>query len=249
VGLNMVQLGCDLAGATASSSAHAREAAAAFRGRGVGRGAYVALSIAGFVRLEVGERLRPAIRQRAAVTVARVVAVVDVAVEAARAMEPGSRADEDAADEPVGAVVAIGSAVIRRVIEVTVGAYWRYSDADHNLGGGNGYGRQQRCSGDGNDNERFEKAHEVLLKIRSVRCAARPESWLQPMENEGFGSYRQLIPAKAAIIVTRGWRGPTKSPYYDGLQFQLSAIGSSCDVLGFCRLSGRSHYRSEKAAI
>jgi len=41
------------------------------------------------------------------------------------AVVPGARADEDAADEPVRAVVSIGSAVVGGIIVVAVSADWR----------------------------------------------------------------------------------------------------------------------------
>jgi serine phosphatase RsbU (regulator of sigma subunit) len=52
--------------------------------------AYMALSIPRLVPVEVVERLRTALRQRSMVTLARVVAVVDVAVKAVRAVKPGA---------------------------------------------------------------------------------------------------------------------------------------------------------------
>ena len=50
----------------------------------------------------------------AMVSVIGMEAGVDVAVEVVMAVVPGAGADEDAAGEPLGAVVAVGRAVVRR---------------------------------------------------------------------------------------------------------------------------------------
>jgi hypothetical protein len=70
--------------------------------------AYVALTVARFVALEVVERLRPAFRHRSSVTMLRIVAVVDVAVKAARTMKPWTGSDEQPASKPVRTIVAVG---------------------------------------------------------------------------------------------------------------------------------------------
>ena len=95
--------------------------------------ARMTLPIPRLVRLEVVERLRPATRQRSRVPVMRVIAIVDVSIKSMRPVEPGSRAKEDAAHKPVRTVIAVGRAVIRRVIEITIRANRRHADADRNL--------------------------------------------------------------------------------------------------------------------
>jgi hypothetical protein len=60
----------------------------------------------------------------AAVSVVAIVAVVDVSPEAPSvAMKPGTCPDKEAAREPLGPVIAIGSAVIGRVVEVAIRAF------------------------------------------------------------------------------------------------------------------------------
>jgi hypothetical protein len=100
----------------------------------------MALAIACFVALEVGEWLRPAARQRSFIAIPWIVAVVHMAVKAMWAMKPRSRAEEHAAHEPVRPIVAIGGAVIRCVVKVPVRAHRRYSNtnADSDLGRCNG---------------------------------------------------------------------------------------------------------------
>jgi hypothetical protein len=98
------------------------------------RVAYVTLPIPRLVCVEVVELLLPASRQRSGVTVMRIVAVVDVAVEAVRAVKPRASANKYAAGKPIGAVVTVRSAVIRSIVEVPIGAHRRHSNVDGDLG-------------------------------------------------------------------------------------------------------------------
>jgi hypothetical protein len=94
--------------------------------------AYMALAIARFVSLEVVEPLRSTPRQRSSVAIVRVIAVVDVAVKAARAVVPGTGSEKDSADKPVGTIVAVGRTVVGRVVEVAVGASGLRPDTNAN---------------------------------------------------------------------------------------------------------------------
>jgi hypothetical protein len=84
--------------------------------------AYVAFPVSCLVTLEVVERLRAARRQWPAIAVMRVKAIVHVAVKAVVAVEPWTSSNEDAADKPVGPIVAVGRAVIGGIVEVPIGA-------------------------------------------------------------------------------------------------------------------------------
>jgi hypothetical protein len=97
----------------------------------------VALSVPRLIGVEVGESLFPTLRHRSMVSVMRIEAVVDVAIEPVGSMKPWSSPDEQSATEPIRSIVAVGSAVIRRIVEVAVRAHGRYSDANGNLGGCN----------------------------------------------------------------------------------------------------------------
>ena len=88
----------------------------------------MALAVAGLIGLEVIERSGAARGHRAVVAVVRVVAVIDVAVEAVWAVEPWAGTDEDATEEPVRAVVTVRSAVVRWIVEVAVRTDWRGTD-------------------------------------------------------------------------------------------------------------------------
>ena len=113
-------------------------AAALKSGAVFGRGlvacvAYVALSVSRLIPMEVAERLFSALRHRSCVAVMRIVAVIDVAVEAMRTMEPWAGSNENTASEPIGPVIAIGSAVIRGIVEIPVCAGRCHSNVNGNL--------------------------------------------------------------------------------------------------------------------
>jgi hypothetical protein len=100
----------------------------------VGSVAYVALGIMRLVSLEVVELRCAAWGQRAMVPMMRIVAIVDVAIEAVRAVEPGPSSNEHPARKPIRPVVTVGRTVIWRVVEVAVGAHRCHSNVDGNLG-------------------------------------------------------------------------------------------------------------------
>src|ERR1700691_1470654 len=74
-------------------------------------GAYVTSSIPRLIAMEMVEGLFPVTGQRPVITVMRVVAVIDVAVEPMRTVEPGSSSQKHSADKPVRPVIAVWSAV------------------------------------------------------------------------------------------------------------------------------------------
>jgi hypothetical protein len=105
-----------------------------FIGARMGRLAYVALCIMRLVSLEVVEGPCPARGRRSMITVTRIVAVVDVAIEAVASVKPGASSNEQPANEPIRPIVAVGCAIIWGVVEVAVGAYRRHPDVEGNLG-------------------------------------------------------------------------------------------------------------------
>src|SRR5215469_12776235 len=76
------------------------------------------------------------VRERSAITAACVIAVIHMATEMFRTAIPRTRADEHAAYEPIRPVVAIRRTLVRRKVEIAVGACWRGADihTDGNLG-------------------------------------------------------------------------------------------------------------------
>jgi hypothetical protein len=142
---------------------------AVFGSRFVVSGAYVPLTVAGFVWLEMREGLRPAFRQRTMIAVVRIVAVIDVAVEAVRTVKPGAGTDKDSADEPVGAVVAVGGALVRCIVEVAVWTYRSNPDTDGDLGGrhrGCGYSTRDESQ----ERKRFSIKHVFSLPNSSLEA-------------------------------------------------------------------------------
>jgi hypothetical protein len=95
--------------------------------------AYVALSIAGLIAVKVVELRLSAAGYRATVTVMGIKAVVNVPIKAAWAVKPGASSKEYPANKPIGTVVAIGSTVVRLIVEVPIRAHGSHSDFDTNL--------------------------------------------------------------------------------------------------------------------
>ena len=123
-----------LAGVTAAATSAMTSGQAVFGAPIMASVAYVTLPIPRLVCVEVVERRFTAPRQRSNVTVMRIIAVVDVAVEAMRAVKPGASAKKHPANEPVGPIVAVGSTVIGSIVEVPVGTHGGDSNVDGNLG-------------------------------------------------------------------------------------------------------------------
>lgn len=81
----------------------------------------------------VFRRLLAAGRKVSVIALAVVQMMIDVSVEVLRSVEPRPRPDEYAAGEPLGPVITVGSAVIRRSLVVSIGANGRRSYAYRNL--------------------------------------------------------------------------------------------------------------------
>ena len=75
--------------------------------------------------------------------------VIYVAVEACRAVKPRASADEDATGKPLGAVVAVGGAIVGRDVIVTVRTFRRDADVDLYLSLRFGSGYREADCGDG----------------------------------------------------------------------------------------------------
>ncbi len=90
--------------------------------------AYVPSPIARLVSLEVVEALRPALRQRSSVAVMRIKPVIHMSVKAVMAVKPRACSKKHPANEPIRPVIAVRSAVIWGIVEVSVRAYGSRSD-------------------------------------------------------------------------------------------------------------------------
>jgi hypothetical protein len=95
--------------------------------------ARVALPIARFVAVKVVELRFPAPGQRSAVSMMRIKAVVNVTIKTMRAVKPRTGSKEYPANKPIGTIVAIGSAFIRLIVKVPIGAHGSCSDFNCNL--------------------------------------------------------------------------------------------------------------------
>jgi quinol-cytochrome oxidoreductase complex cytochrome b subunit len=122
--------------------------------------ACVASSVARLIAAEVFEWPVAAIRERPMVTEMGVIAVVDMAVETVRAVEPRARSDKHSTHIPVGPIVAVGRTVIRSIVEVPVRAHgWRPNVyANGNLGLRHMRTAQQR-NGENCESENSNKRH------------------------------------------------------------------------------------------
>jgi hypothetical protein len=101
----------------------------------------VAAPIAHFISLKVGDSVHAfrrlgsltTLRRGAFIAVFGMISIIYVALELFRAMKPGARANEGSARKPLGTVVAVGSAAVRRGVIVSVGTFRGYSDVDPDL--------------------------------------------------------------------------------------------------------------------
>ena len=96
--------------------------------------AYMATPNPRFVALKMIERRCAALWQWSGIAVMRIIAVIDVAVEAVRSVKPWTRSDEQTASEPIRPIVTVGSAIIRNIVEVSVRAYRWNTDGNGDLG-------------------------------------------------------------------------------------------------------------------
>jgi hypothetical protein len=136
----------------------------------------VAAAIAHLVSTEVLGTMPPVTRSFAivrivpVVAVLRVVVIIDVAMEVFRAVKPWTGADKDPIGKPLGAVITVGSATVRRGIEVAIGTNGRYTDADADLGMCSGSTCCDGETSDGGQSEKFHSTHRFTsLKLEKNR--------------------------------------------------------------------------------
>jgi hypothetical protein len=90
-------------------------------------------SIARFIGMKIRKRCFSAPWQRSPIAVIRIPAVINVAPEMGRPVEPRPSADKDATNKPVRPIVAVGSTVVGRIGKVPIGAHRRNADTDSYL--------------------------------------------------------------------------------------------------------------------
>jgi hypothetical protein len=143
--------------------------------------------------MEVVEALRSAIRQRSGVTVMRIESVVDMADKTVRAMKPGAGSNKYPANKPIGTIVAVRSAVIGGIVEVSIRAHGSRPDvyADGNLS------PPHRCTAEKGSRESRESKHSDFEHNSSmIRSEFQPgqlrASIILRIDTGQFGSYRGL---------------------------------------------------------
>lgn len=126
-------------------------------------GTYVTAPIPRLIRMEMVECLISARRQWSSVTVTGIITVVDMAIEATRAMKPGTSSNKYSADKPIRSVIAIGSTGIGWIVEIPVGTYRRYSNVDGNLGRRH-RGKAQQSNCESTESKRFPVGHDLSFR-------------------------------------------------------------------------------------
>ncbi len=99
------------------------------------------------------------------ISMAIVEVMIHVPVEMLRPMEPGSGSDENAACEPLGAIVAIGSAIVRRLLIVPIRTYRRRSDFYRNLRGRFRRRSQEEPCGNRQKTKMFQCFHSFSFQL------------------------------------------------------------------------------------
>lgn len=112
------------------------------------------------VAIPAGAGCFAAMRICAVVSVIGMEAGIDVAVEVVMAVIPGAGADEEAAVEPLRAVVAVGRAVVRRDGVVAIGANGSGADVDADLGIRAWSRYEQKGAGQSGQRKVFRSVHD-----------------------------------------------------------------------------------------
>jgi hypothetical protein len=122
----------------------------------------VAASVTHLVSVEVIEGLVSTLRMWTRVAVMWIEAVIDVAVEVARTVEPGAGSDEHTAGEPLGPIVPVRGAIVWGDVVVAIRTNWFCSDIDRDLSGCRARNAQQ-SSDQGRKGKKFPMTHVFLL--------------------------------------------------------------------------------------
>jgi len=96
-------------------------------------------------------------------------AVVNVTMEALRTVEPRTRTDEDAAIEPLGAIVTVGRAVVGWDVIVAVRAVGGDPDVDADLSLGGGRRDDEAGCDERSQGKQFQ-SHFVILGFLDLGC-------------------------------------------------------------------------------
>jgi hypothetical protein len=112
---------------------------------------------------------------RTVVPLAIVEVVVYVSIEMLRPVKPWSRADENTSGKPLGPIITVWSAVIRRSFIIAVRTNGRFADADCDLLRSGITGCSKKCAGRYQENHQSEYVHLFTLPIGVVVLGCRFE--------------------------------------------------------------------------
>jgi hypothetical protein len=141
------------------------------------------------VSVEVIEGPLSTLRMWTNVAVTWIEAVINVAAEIARAMEPRAGSDEHAVGEPLGTIVSIWSAVVWGELIVAIRTNRLWSDIDGDLGGCRAR-HDQRSGNQGGKSKNFPIAHKFLLIWRNATQMPK----LQRLEESEFLRWLRIGP-------------------------------------------------------
>jgi hypothetical protein len=128
----------------------------------MGSRAYVAAPIPRLICLEVVEALCSTFRQRSGVTVMRIIPVVNMSVKVPMAVKPRACSNKYPAGKPIGPVVAVRSAVIGGIVEISIRTYGSRS-SDLYANGDLSWrhrGRTQKASYENRESKRTDFEHD-----------------------------------------------------------------------------------------
>jgi len=150
----------------------------------------VAASITHLVSVKVIKGLVTTVGMWTNVAVTWIEAVIDVAVEVARVVEPRSGSDEHATAEPLGPVLPVWRAVVWGHVVIAIRANRFCSDIDRDLSGC-GARNAQHSGNQGRKGKEFPMTHVFLLiPKRSNRGAKVVRTERDPHPRQGKGKPR-----------------------------------------------------------
>ncbi len=177
-------------------------------------------------------------------------------------MEPGAGSNEYPATEPIWPIVAIGSTVIRSIVEVPVWANRRNSNVNRNLSRCYGHTAHQRNS-ESSESKRFPSRHKFssIVRLESTPAGRAYVIYLQLQQcqwllsaSEGLTFFVCLSipePTRVVIIQTFGMAPHPEGGWYTETFRAPSAPGrrSAVTAIYFLLQEGqRSHWHSVDAS-
>lgn len=132
----------------------------------------VAAAVARFIAFEVLRAFRVHVRagflvaagRGALIAVVRIIMVIHGAMKIVRTVKPRASSDEDAPDEPFRTVIAVGSASVRRIVEIAVRTNGSRADTYGDLRLSFRSRKREADSSQSSQQEIFGPGHNFLLE-------------------------------------------------------------------------------------